>query len=324
MIIELFLSLAVLCSTTVMCIRTSGGFPRFILEPGLLPGILAILALMIFLGGYGKAFLKIFSSPKKIKETDLSGLKKTETALSYAFKALALICFFLMIIAGIYFYLNFFETQTLGFNLSIMLCSIYYMAFFGMLFLTLKAKLRTNIINFMADDSEPEKVNQISKKQRLLCIGKIIISIALIICFYNFIIYTSAANNSGLEPLSINYLIDIPGLIYIFIPGFLLLAISGNFKIFFRALKYAVKNTKLSVSQKAVSINAIQFLQKVLLLDGIMCIIGGYIAILTNLEDKAALGPNFMIASLPLIYALLIDLILLPVESKISLLCDAE
>ncbi len=324
MIIELFLSLIVLCSTAVMCILTSGGLPRNILEPVLLSGILAILALMLFLSGYGKAFLKIFSSPKRIKEMDFSDLKKMETALTYAFKALALICFFFMIIAGVYFYLNFFETQTLGFNLSIMLCSIYYMAFFCMLFLTLKAKLRTKIINFMSDDSEPEKVNQISKKQRLLCIGKIIISIALIICFYNFIMYTSVANNSGLEPFNINYFIDLPGLIYIFIPGFLLLAISGNFKIFFRALKYAAKNTKLSVSQKALSINAIQFLQKVLLLDGIMCIFSGYIAILVNLEDKASLGLNFMVASLPMIYALLIDLILLPVESKISLLSDAE
>ena len=55
-----------------------------------------------------------------------------------------------------------------------------------------------------------------------------------------------------------------------------------------------------------------------------MCTLGGYMAIMVNLEDKAALGLNFMVASLPMIYALLIDLILLPIESKISLLSDAE
>ena len=140
MIIEFLLSFLVLGLTAVMCSLTSGGFVWEFLEPVLLPGIIVILALMIFLSGYGKSFLKIFSSSKRIKEIELSGLKKTEAALNYSFKALALICFFFMIIGGVYFYLNFFDTQTLGPNLATVFCLLYYMAFFGNDFFYLKRK----------------------------------------------------------------------------------------------------------------------------------------------------------------------------------------
>ena len=324
MIIEFLLSFLVLGLTAVMCSLTSGGFVWEFLEPVLLPGIIVILTLMIFLSGYGKSFLKIFSSSKRIKETDLAGFKKTEATLNYSFKALALICFFFMIIGGVYFYLNFFDTQTLGPNLATVFCSLYYLAFFGMIIITLKGKIRKQIIGFMLEEAEPEKKIERSKKQIIFRVVKIIITIALIFGLYYLIVCTCTANNSDASLLNIAYFLDLPGLIYVFIPGLLLLTISGNLKHFYKALKYALNNTSLSVSQKAISLNAIHTLQAIFLLDGIMCTLGGYMAIMCNLEDKAALGLNFLAASLPLIYSLLINLILLPIESKISSLCDLE
>lgn len=324
MIIEFILSFLVLCTTATVCSLSSGGYVVEFLEPVLLPGIIAILVLMIFISGYGKSFLKIFTTSKKINETDLSGLKKIETALNYSFKALALICFFFMIIAGIYFYLNFFDTQTIGPNLATVFCSLYYMAFFGMIIVTIKGKIKIQIINFMAEETESETKNLLSKNQKILSAVKFIISIALIIGVYYLIVRTCTANNTEKNPLKLDYLIDPPGLIYIFIPPVILLAISGNLCNFATALKFVVKNKKLSVSQKSLSLNAIHTLQKILLLDGIMCSLGGYMAIMVHLEDKLYLGINFMLASLPLIYSLLINLVLLPIESKISLLGDSE
>jgi flagellar motor component MotA len=124
--------------------------------------------------------------------------------------------------------------------------------------------------------------------------------------------------------LSFSYLRDFPGLIYIFLPTFLLLAISGNFKIFFKTIKYIFKNQKLSVSQKTSSENAVRTLRKLLLLEGILATLGGFTGMLCNLEDRSMLGISFTIACVPMIYGLLVNLILLPVESKISLLCDSE
>ena len=322
MIIEFLLSLLVLSFTATICSLSSGGYVWEFLEPVLLPGIIVILVLMISLSGYGKSFLKIFSSPKKIKETDLSDLKKIETVLNYSFKALALICIFFMFIAGVYFYLNFYDTQTLGPNLATMFCSLYYLAFFGMVIFTLKGKLRIRIINFMTEETEPEEKIELSNKQKILCIVKIIITIALIAGLYYLIVYTCTANKRQYSVTT--YLIDAPGLIYIFVTSFLLLAISGNFKKFFKALKFAAKNTRLSVSQKAISLNAIHTLQVILILDGIMCSLGGYMATMVHLENKEYLGINILLASLPMIYSLIINLILLPVESRISLLGESE
>ena len=75
MIIEFLLSLLVLCITSVMCSLTSGGRVVELIEPVLLPGILVILGMMIFLSGYGKSFVGLFSSSKKIEEMELKKWK---------------------------------------------------------------------------------------------------------------------------------------------------------------------------------------------------------------------------------------------------------
>ena len=265
------------------------------------------------------------SSTKTINKTELPELKKMETSLSFSFKALIFVSSFFMLISAIYFYLNIDERQALGPNLATIMCSFYYLAFFGMMLITLKAKLRRNIINVMTEESDAEnKTASLSKKEIILKTFKILISVALIIGLYLLIMFTSTINHTEQEPLSFYYLRDLPGLIYIFIPTFLLLTISGNFKIFLSALKCVFKNQKVSVSQKALSVNSIKTFCTLLILEGIMTTLGGFMGMLAHLEDRSALGVNFTVACVPLIYALLLNLILLPVESKVSLLCDSE
>lgn len=325
MIIEFLLSFLLLCITASVCSLTSGGLIWELVDYALLPGILLILVMMIVLSGYGKDFVRIFQSSKKIKKASLAELKKTEASLDYAFKALGFICIFLMLISGIYFYLNFDKTNTLGINLSTILLSLFYLSFFGMLFMTLKGKLRRVIINFMAEENAVENEKTATSGKKLaLSIIKIFVSLAFIIGLYVLIISFSTANPSNEEPLSFYYLRDLPGIIYIFIPTFLLLLISGNFKSFFRALGFIIKNQKLSVTQKAISLNAISTLRIIIFLEGIMTTVCGFIGILFNLEDRSMLGISFTIACVPMIYGLLVNLILLPMESKISLLCDSE
>ena len=230
-----------------------------------------------------------------------------------------------MLISGIYFYLNFDKTNTLGVNLAAILLSLFYLSFFGMLFMTLKGKLRSLIINYMAEENTIENDKPASSTKKLvLSIIKIFVSLVFIIGLYVLIIYFSTANLSNEEPLSFFYLRDLPGIIYIFIPTFLLLLISGNFKNFFRALGFIIKNQKLSVTQKAISLNAISTLRIIIFLEGIMTTVCGFIGILFYLEDRSMLGISFTLACVPMIYGLLVNLILLPMESKISLLCDSE
>ena len=191
--------------------------------------------------------------------------------------------------------------------------------------MTLKGKLRSLIINYMAEENTIENDKPAtSTKKLVLSIIKIFVSLAFIIGLYFLIIYFSTTNLSNEEPLSFYYLRDLPGIIYTFIPTFLLLLISGNFKNFFRALGFIIKNQKLSVTQKAISVNAISTLRIIIFLEGLMTTLCGCIGMLFNLEDRSMLGISFTIACVPMIYGLLVNLILLPMESKISLLCDSE
>lgn len=322
MIIEILLSLITLCITAVLCSFTSGGFARELIQPALLAGVPLILAVMIFISGNGKAFIKLFAGKKKLKAASLSELKEMERAACFAGKALVFICLFFTLISGIYLYLNIDDLQTLGPNLSTVICSIHYLAFFSMLLLTLKGKLKCRIISFMAEEEIPSEKIKTPAKKIVLRIVKIVLCIAAVTGLYFLIISTDTINNSSEEPLSFFYLRDLPSLVYVFIPTLLLLLISGNFKNFFKALKYSFTNEKLSVSKKAISVNAVETARMLFFFEGLMCTFGGFMGMLCNLQDRKALGICFTVSCIPLIYALFINLILLPVEAKLSKQAD--
>lgn len=322
MIIEFLLSLLIVCVTSVSCIITSGGLFWELIEPALFIGIPAILTVMIFISGNGRAFLKVFAGAKKIKSAGLKELKQTESAVSFAFKTLIYICLFFMLISTMYFYLNLDETQTLGFNLATVIISIYYMCFFGMILITIRGKLKTNIINFMAEEESVPTAKKLNGRAILFRCIKIVICLAAIIGIYLLIIYSNTVNHSGSEPLSFYNMRDIPGLVYIFIPTLLLITVSGNFKNFFNAIKFCFSGEKLSVTQKSVAVNSIETMRILFFLDGLMCTLDGCLGMLYNLEDRSMLGICIVIACVPLIYGLLVNLILLPVESKVAQLSD--
>lgn len=323
MLIEYTLSFILAGATATICSLTSGGIIWNIVNTSFFPGLLLILAIMIILAGHRKAFLRVLDGPKKFRNYGLKDLKDMELSLSFAFKSLLYICLFYLLISSIYFYLNFENTQTLGFNLAAVMYAVFNFAFFGLIMITIKGKLKAKTIAFMAEPEPSEKKPQrLTEKEIFLQVSKILICIALIAGVYLFIIYHDIRNESLSEPLSIYYMRDIPGLVYIFIPTFLLLTISGNFKNFFAALKISIRNEKISVTKKAISVNAVETLRLLFLLEGIMCAVCGYIGMLFYLEDRSMLGINFAVASVPLIYGLLFNLVMLPVESKLSRLAD--
>lgn len=323
MFVEFLLSFILAGATATICSMTSGGIMWNIVNTSFFPGLLLILAIMVFLAGHRKAFLRVLDGPKKFRNYGLKDLKDMELSISFAFKSLLYICLFYLLISSIYFYLNFENTQTLGVNLAAVMYAVFNFAFFGLIMITIKGKLKAKIIAFMAEpETSEEKPQRPAGKEIFLQTAKIIVCLALIVGVYLFIIYHDIRNESHEEPLSFYYMRDIPGLTYIFIPTFLFLTISGNFKNFFAALKSTFRNERISVTKKAISVNAVETLRMLFLLEGIMCAVCGYIGMLFNLEDRSMLGINFAIASVPLIYGLLFNLVMLPVESKLSRLAD--
>lgn len=319
MIIEFILSLITVFAVSVFCVIVSGGSLPIIFYPVLLAEIIGILAVFIFLSGYGKDFCKIFLSRKKFKAFSLEQLKKCEYVVSFAQKSLVYICTFFAIIGAIYFYINFDYIQTLGVNLSTVLMSLIYLCQFEIVLFILNSKIKAQKITVMAEDSQIfSQAEKLSSKQIILKCVKIIISLAVIVGLSILVILGNTKNESEKLPANFVRFFDIPSIVYLLVMLLPSLVLSGNFKTFFRGFKIAFKNRKITVSEKSLCINAIQTARYILLLTGFVCTLIGFMAILCNLQTRELLGLNMYVATIVSIYAIILNVILLPLESKIN------
>ena len=97
MFIEYLLSFILAGATATICSYTSGGIMWNIVNTSFFPGLLLILAIMIFLAGHRKAFLRVLDGPKKFRNYGLKDLKDRELSLSFAFKSLLYVCLFYLL-----------------------------------------------------------------------------------------------------------------------------------------------------------------------------------------------------------------------------------
>ena len=79
MIIQFLLSFVVVTAVDVFCILLSGGTIQGLVNGFELPGIIIILALVLFLSGYGKSFCIIF--PGKLFDEETAKKLKTDSLL---------------------------------------------------------------------------------------------------------------------------------------------------------------------------------------------------------------------------------------------------
>ena len=130
MIANIFLSVLILLFTSIAGTLVSGGVvfdSLFYLSDLILFCLLiVILGIFIFLSGYGKAFVKIFSSKKTFNKLEVGTLKDIEKSILYASKVAAYEAIFFVCIGTVYYYVNLMNIQTLGAQLSLMILSVRY------------------------------------------------------------------------------------------------------------------------------------------------------------------------------------------------------
>ena len=130
MIIEFLLTCLVLLSSSIFGTLASGGavFDSlfFISDLILFVLLLVILGVFIFIFGYGKPFIKIFTSKKSFNKLELKTLKDIEKSIVYASKVAAYEAIFFVCIGTVYYYVNWMNAQTLGFQLSLMILSLRF------------------------------------------------------------------------------------------------------------------------------------------------------------------------------------------------------
>ena len=320
MILTLILSVILAFGLDWLCMILSGGTIRGLINGYELPGIIVILAGLIFLSGSGKDFCRIFTGAPKLKSLELSQLRRTEKSLDFVNKAVFYICLFFILIGGIFFYLNIDFRTSLGPNLATILGSLLYMTFLISIFITLKAKLRTKIINVMAEEAPvtADKKPARQPKEIIKTVLQIVIALAVIIAMTIAVLIFHVSNEQ--EAVTINPLmfIDLPSFLYIFLSAFILLALSGNLKNFFKAFGAIFKKAKISVSQKNLYENAIASLRQIMIMTGIRGSIIGFTGILFNLNDRSYLGITMFVAMIPALYAIIICSVLMVVEARVE------
>lgn len=110
------------------------------------------------------------------------------------------------------------------------------------------------------------------------------------------------------------FLIDMPSFIIILVFTVPVLFRGGVWKDFKRAWRLLRKDYSCHLSEIRRSLDVVEMLQKQVLYAGVISLLLTIILILGMLSDLASLGPNLAVAILTMLYAMIIEMLLLPLQ----------
>lgn len=326
MIIEFLLTCLVLLISSIFGTLVSGGVVLdtlfYLSDLILFALLLVILGVFIFIFGYGKPFIKIFTSKKSFNKLELKTLKDIEKSIVYASKVAAYEAIFFVCIGTVYYYVNWMNTQTLGFQLSLMILSLRFICTIEIILFSMKAKVKKQIIEFMAEAESNNETSKKTVKEIIIKLVKVLLVCSIVLGLTIFIIMNYTKNESDIYFGHIETWIDIPSLIQVIVPALLLLLCNGLWKDFFLGIKSVIKGERKNISEKSRLTNAVSTVRYIVLFSSLIAVMLGYYAVLTYLEDKSSLGPNMMVATIPCFYAVIINLILLSVEARLDYISE--
>lgn len=117
-----------------------------------------------------------------------------------------------------------------------------------------------------------------------------------------------------ISPRRFLFLMDVPSLIIILIFTVPVLFRGGVWKDFKRAWRLLRKDYSCHLSEIRRSLDVVEMLQKQVLYAGVISLLLTLILILGMLSDLASLGTNLAVAILTMLYAMIIEMLLLPLQ----------
>lgn len=109
-----------------------------------------------------------------------------------------------------------------------------------------------------------------------------------------------------------------PSLVIVLVIPISMLILSGTLQDFLVGLKFAVINNSISVKQLKASRNAYDLGIKLVMLSAVFGSMTGFVNLLSSLDDPSAIGPALAIALLTIYYAVIINMFLYGIRSKIK------
>lgn len=137
-----------------------------------------------------------------------------------------------------------------------------------------------------------------------------IISILLGVFLLGMVDYGSGV----ISPGSIAFFLDPPSLVIILALTVPVFFRGGIWKDFLRAWKLLKKNYTCHLSEIRRSLDAVEMMQKQLFYAGIISMLLSLIHILGMLTELESLGPNLAVAILTMLYAVIFEMLLLPLQ----------
>jgi len=118
---------------------------------------------------------------------------------------------------------------------------------------------------------------------------------------------------------AIRNFIDVPSVLYVLLPSFIILATSGLWNSFWRAFQYIWGEKDLNdVVQVKKSILALKTAMRVFILCGLIMSCMSVVVILRQLSNPEMLGPLVAVTVLSTFYGLLFSLFLIPVKTNLE------
>ena len=143
--------------------------------------------------------------------------------------------------------------------------------------------------------------------------GGAVVGLLSVLAAFIFIIAAS-----GSERRDILRYLDSITFITVFGTSLLLLLVSGNIGNFARAFGIWYGRGEYAVSDVKKSLTALQLAMRGNLLSGVFIALVGLVAVLGNLDTPETLGPNVSVALLSILYGVMANLLLLPVEGSLK------
>ena len=320
MIIEFILAFIPILLSSALATAVSGGTFGGVLDIYDFLTVILTFAILVFITGYGKAFLRIFSSKKKFQALELKELQETEYSLELSSKILLYGAAFFPIMYFIYILYTVWDQgdkSSLGPNSAVLFLSVVYLCLFEMFIYMFRAKTKKAIILYMAEEEES---NFTPEKIKISSIAKAIVGIAIIIgiIIFQILLMKGFTWDNWSSRSVFVCLIDIPSILAIMIYVLPLIAISCNFGELCSGCKTVFSNKKISVTKKNLYLNAVKITMTLNWFAGIVTTIIGWIGMFNNLEDAASLYPNLAVSLIPVFYSILFNLLLTIVEARIN------
>ena len=320
MTFQFFLAFIPVLLASALATAVSGGTFGGVLDIYDFLAVLLTFVILIFLTGYGKAFLRVFSSKKKFQALELKELQETEYSLELSSKILLYGAAFFPIMYFIYILYTVWDQgdkSSLGPNSAVLFLSVVYLCLFEMFIYMFRAKTKKAIILYMAEDEE-KSGNQESIK--ISSVIKALTGIALIIgiIIFQILLMKGFSWDNWSNRSVFVCLIDIPSILAIAIYVLPLIAISGNFRELCSGCKTIFTNKKISVTKKNLYLNAVKTTMALNWFGGIVTTLIGWVGMFYNLEDAVSLYPNLAVSLIPVFYSILFNLLLTIVEARIN------